>query len=68
VYKNNKERESKWVVCIRYAKEVLRTMTMDPSPRERAERAHKSGVDRFTYFMLGSGKWRSDVFKNVPNY
>ena len=43
-------------------------MTMDPSPRERAERAHKSGVDRFTYFMLGSGKWRSDVFKNVPNY
>jgi hypothetical protein len=45
--------------CIRYAKEVLRTMTMDPSPRERAERAQK----RWLPFCWEVG---SDVFKNVP--
>jgi len=59
--KTKGEGEQVWVVCIRYAKEVLRTMTMDPSPRERAERSQK----RWLPFRWEVG---SDVFKNVPNY
>jgi hypothetical protein len=47
------EGEQVWVVCIRCAMEVLRTMTMDPSPRERAARSQSVG---WLPFHLGSGK------------